>query len=64
MQWAATECLSLVGQLYGGEYPDTMAETNMQCMAGALAQGDSKRQKIIMRFIKRVVSSTCSAFIF
>ena len=63
VQWAATECLSLVGQLYGGEYPDTMAETNMQCMAGALAQGDSKRQKIIMRFIKRMVSLTCSVFI-
>ncbi|XP_063952872.1 serine/threonine-protein kinase ULK4-like [Lytechinus pictus] len=53
----ACECLSLIGQLYGGEYPTSFSSDNSQAMAKALQTFDTKRQKLILRYIKRVVST-------
>ncbi|XP_022082290.1 serine/threonine-protein kinase ULK4-like isoform X3 [Acanthaster planci] len=53
----ACECLSLIAQLFGGEYKDTMSLDNMDCLAVALPKSDAKRQKLLLRFIKRVIST-------
>ncbi|XP_030856242.1 serine/threonine-protein kinase ULK4 [Strongylocentrotus purpuratus] len=54
---SACECLSLLGQLYGGEYPNSFSADNSQAMAKALQTFDTKRQKLVLRYIKRVVST-------
>ncbi|XP_033625022.1 serine/threonine-protein kinase ULK4-like isoform X3 [Asterias rubens] len=53
----ACECLSLIAQLFGGEYKETMSKENMECLSAALPKSDAKRQKLLLRFIKRVIST-------
>ncbi|XP_038077861.1 serine/threonine-protein kinase ULK4-like [Patiria miniata] len=57
LKHTACECLSLIAQLFGGEYKDTMSPDNMDCLAAALPKSDAKRQKLLLRFIKRVIST-------
>ncbi|XP_072174268.1 serine/threonine-protein kinase ULK4-like [Diadema setosum] len=54
---SACECLSLIGQLYGGEYPNSFSSSNSASLAHALKTFEAKRQKLILRYIKRVVST-------
>ncbi|XP_069764933.1 serine/threonine-protein kinase ULK4 isoform X3 [Narcine bancroftii] len=50
--------LSLMVQLYGGENQDTLCPENVHSLTEALrGQRDSKQQKLLLRVIKRLVSS-------
>ncbi|XP_013396898.1 serine/threonine-protein kinase ULK4 [Lingula anatina] len=57
IQELACKNLSLMVQLYGGEYPESLSPENMECYSEALKMADSKKQKIILRIIKRLVST-------
>ncbi|XP_033114833.1 serine/threonine-protein kinase ULK4-like isoform X2 [Anneissia japonica] len=50
-------CLSLLAQLYGGEYQDAMSVKNMDNIAAALRHVDVKKQKILLRFVKRMITT-------
>ena len=50
-------CLYQVVELYGGAYEDAMNAENLQYLAEALILLDSKKQKQILRIVKRLVSS-------
>ncbi|XP_078620441.1 serine/threonine-protein kinase ULK4-like isoform X1 [Branchiostoma floridae x Branchiostoma japonicum] len=51
----ASRCLSLMVQLYGGEYADTFSPECVECFAEALTSADARRQKLLLRIIKRVI---------
>uniref|UniRef100_A0A4W3I764 Uncharacterized protein n=1 Tax=Callorhinchus milii TaxID=7868 RepID=A0A4W3I764_CALMI len=54
----STQCLSLMVQLYGGENQDSMSPENIESFADALiSRQDPKQQKLLLRIIKRLVSS-------
>ena len=49
--------LYLMAELFGGVYEDAMSEDNIECLAEALGNPDIKRQKQLLRVIKRFVTS-------
>ncbi|XP_067686194.1 serine/threonine-protein kinase ULK4-like isoform X2 [Haliotis asinina] len=49
------KCLSLIIQLFGGDYRDALSPENMECYSQALKKADAKKQKILLRIIKRLV---------
>ncbi|KAK6166744.1 hypothetical protein SNE40_023371 [Patella caerulea] len=49
--------LSLLVQLYGGEHKDSMSTENMEFYSNALKKADVKKQKILLRVIKRLVGT-------
>ncbi|XP_074642606.1 serine/threonine-protein kinase ULK4-like [Tubulanus polymorphus] len=51
----ACKSLSLIVQLFGGENPNAMSPENMNCYKDALSKADSKKQKVLLRIIKRLV---------
>lgn len=57
VQDLATKCLSLLVQLFGGENKDAMSLENMDCYSRALQKSDAKRQKVLLRIIKRLLST-------
>ncbi len=50
-------CLYLVVELFGGIYEDALSMENMECFAEALSTADNKKQKQLLRIIKRLISS-------
>ncbi|CAI9736110.1 serine/threonine-protein kinase ULK4-like isoform X4 [Octopus vulgaris] len=56
IQEVATKLLSLTAQLFGGECQDALTDENMMFYCKALKIADSKRQKLILRIIKRFVT--------
>ncbi|XP_071943031.1 serine/threonine-protein kinase ULK4-like [Antedon mediterranea] len=56
-QLLACNCLSLLAQLYGGEYEHSMSVQNMDNLAVALRKVDVKKQKILLRFVKRMITT-------
>ncbi|CAH1788788.1 unnamed protein product [Owenia fusiformis] len=56
IQELSLKCLSIMTQLFGGENPDAMSNENMECYSNALRVADSKKQKLILRIIKRLIS--------
>ncbi|EMP31601.1 Serine/threonine-protein kinase ULK4 [Chelonia mydas] len=55
----ASQCLSLLVQLYGGDNLDSMSPENMDSFAEVLkSKRDLKQQKLLLRIIKRLVSQT------
>ena len=56
-EWSL-RCLYQVVELFGGTYEDAMSPENIACFAAALLASDSKRQKQILRIIKRLVTSS------
>ncbi|GAB1605794.1 hypothetical protein Ahia01_000861700, partial [Argonauta hians] len=56
IQEVSTKLLSLTAQLFGGEYQEALADDNMVFYCKALKVADSKRQKLILRIIKRFVT--------
>uniref|UniRef100_A0A8C8S7J0 Unc-51 like kinase 4 n=1 Tax=Pelusios castaneus TaxID=367368 RepID=A0A8C8S7J0_9SAUR len=61
---SASQCLSLLVQLYGGDTQDSMSPENMDSFAEVLkSQMDLKQQKLLLRIIKRLVSQTVIAFL-
>lgn len=55
-EWSL-RCLYQVVELYGGVCEDAMSTENLECLAEALLASDAKRQKQILRIVKRLVSS-------
>ncbi|ESO86237.1 hypothetical protein LOTGIDRAFT_220770 [Lottia gigantea] len=53
----AIKSLSLLVQLYGGEHKDAMSTENMEYYSNALKKADVKKQKILLRVIKRLVGT-------
>lgn len=57
IQELATKSLSLLAQLFGGEDKDALSQENMAFYCQALQTADSKRQKVILRIIKRFITA-------
>ncbi|XP_070570281.1 serine/threonine-protein kinase ULK4-like isoform X2 [Ptychodera flava] len=57
IQNQACNGLSLMAQLFGGEHNDVMSIESIECMAIALPKFDAKKQKLLLRVIKRAVSA-------
>lgn len=54
---SACRCLYLMVELFGGIYEDALSTENMECFAEALSTADIKKQKQLLRIIKRLISS-------
>ena len=54
---SACRCLYLMVELFGGIYEDSLSIENMECFAEALRTADVKKQKQLLRIIKRLLSS-------
>lgn len=53
----ASQCLSLLVQLYGGDAMDSMSPEDMDSLAEVLqCKKEVKDQKLLLRIIKRLVS--------
>lgn len=57
IQDLACKCLSLLVQLFGGEHKEAMSQENMDNYSKALKKADAKKQKVLLRIIKRLVST-------
>ncbi|XP_041374855.1 serine/threonine-protein kinase ULK4-like isoform X2 [Gigantopelta aegis] len=57
IQDLSTKCLSLIVQLFGGENRDALSEENMEYYSKALKKSEAKKQKVLLRIIKRLVST-------
>ncbi|XP_077997486.1 serine/threonine-protein kinase ULK4-like [Glandiceps talaboti] len=57
IQNQACNGLSLMAQLFGGEHSEIMSADSMECFAIALPKFDAKKQKLLLRVIKRAVSA-------
>lgn len=53
----ACKCLSLLVQLFGGEHKEALNPENMDYYSKALRKADAKKQKVLLRIIKRLVST-------
>ncbi|KAM8967043.1 serine/threonine-protein kinase ULK4 [Pelodytes ibericus] len=54
----SSQCLSLMVQLYAGDGQDSMSKDNMESFAQVLlSKREPKQQKLIMRVIKRLITS-------
>lgn len=53
----STKCLSLLVQLFGGENKDSLSPENMDYYSKALQKADAKKQKVLLRIIKRLLST-------
>ncbi|XP_053386677.1 serine/threonine-protein kinase ULK4-like isoform X1 [Mercenaria mercenaria] len=53
----ACKCLSLLVQLFGGEHREALSPENMDYYSKALRKADAKKQKVLLRIIKRLVST-------
>ncbi|XP_074844337.1 serine/threonine-protein kinase ULK4 [Carettochelys insculpta] len=54
----ASQCLSLLVQLYGGDDLDSMSPENIDSFAEVLkSKRDMKQQKLLLRIIKRLITS-------
>ncbi|XP_052237565.1 serine/threonine-protein kinase ULK4-like isoform X3 [Dreissena polymorpha] len=53
----ACKCLSLLVQLFGGEHKEALSPENMDFYSKALKKADAKKQKVLLRVIKRLVST-------
>ena len=56
-EWSL-RCLYQVVELFGGTYEDAMSPENIVCFSDALLASDLKRQRQILRIIKRLVTSS------
>lgn len=54
---SACRCLYLMVELFGGIYEDALSTENMECFTEALGAADIKKQKQLLRIIKRLISS-------
>uniref|UniRef100_A0A7M4EMY9 Unc-51 like kinase 4 n=1 Tax=Crocodylus porosus TaxID=8502 RepID=A0A7M4EMY9_CROPO len=55
---SASQCLSLLVQLYGGDSPESMSPENMDSFAKILkSKRDLRQQKLLLRIIKRLITS-------
>ena len=54
---SACRCLYLMVELFGGIYEDALSAENIECFAEALSTADRKKQKQLLRIIKRLLSS-------
>ncbi|XP_025032135.1 serine/threonine-protein kinase ULK4-like [Python bivittatus] len=60
----ASQCLSLLVQLYGGDTMDSMSPENMDSFAEVLqCKKEVKDQKLLLRIIKRLVSQLLLGFL-
>ncbi|KAL5018665.1 hypothetical protein ScPMuIL_004387 [Solemya velum] len=57
IQDLSVKCLSLLVQLFGGENREAMSPENMDYYARALKKSDSKKQKVLLRIVKRLVGT-------
>ncbi|XP_052814405.1 serine/threonine-protein kinase ULK4-like isoform X2 [Mya arenaria] len=57
IQDPACKCLSLLVQLFGGEHKEALNPENMDFYSKALKKADAKKQKVLLRIIKRLVST-------
>ncbi|KAK3093040.1 hypothetical protein FSP39_010415 [Pinctada imbricata] len=57
IQDLSTKCLSLLVQLFGGENKDSLSPENMEYYSKALGKADAKKQKVLLRIIKRLLST-------
>lgn len=56
-EWSL-RCLYQVVELFGGTYEDAMSVENIRYFAEALLASDLKKQKQILRIVKRLVTSS------
>ena len=54
---SACKCLYFMVELFGGIYEDSMSIENMECFVEALSTADLKKQKQLLRIIKKLLSS-------
>ncbi|GFO05468.1 serine/threonine-protein kinase ulk4 [Plakobranchus ocellatus] len=57
IQDLAIKCLSLLVQLFGGENKEALAPENMDCYSKALKSTEAKKQKVLLRVIKRLLTT-------
>ncbi|CAG5124212.1 unnamed protein product [Candidula unifasciata] len=57
IQDLALKCLSLLVQLFGGESRDAMSSENIECYCKALRVSEPKKQKVLLRIIKRLLNT-------
>ncbi|GFR84606.1 serine/threonine-protein kinase ULK4 [Elysia marginata] len=57
IQDLAIKCLSLLVQLFGGENREALASENMECYSKALKSTEAKKQKVLLRVIKRLLTT-------
>lgn len=55
---SACRCLYLMVELFGGIYEDALSAENMECFAEALSTADVKKQKQLLRIVKRLLPSS------
>ena len=55
-EWSS-RCLYLSAELYGGEYEPCFTDDNLEYLCQAIRNGTRKRQKLLLRIIKRFVTS-------
>lgn len=52
---SSLKCLALLMQFFGGEHNNSLSPKNMECYSESLKKADLKKQKIILRLIKRLI---------
>ncbi|BFZ15632.1 hypothetical protein BsWGS_18671 [Bradybaena similaris] len=57
IQDLSLKCLSLLVQLFGGESRDAMTSDNMECYCKALKVSEPRKQKVLLRVIKRLLNT-------
>lgn len=57
IQDLSTKCLSLLVQLFGGENKESLSPENMEYYSKSLQKADAKKQKVLLRIIKRLLST-------
>ncbi|XP_021113616.1 serine/threonine-protein kinase ULK4 isoform X3 [Heterocephalus glaber] len=54
----SSKCLSILVQLYGAEIPDSLSPENTESFARVLASKGPKDQKLLLRILRRMVTSS------
>lgn len=57
VQDGACRCLYLMAELYGGVHEEALSLENIECFAEALSSSDIRRQKQLLRVVKRLIAS-------
>ena len=55
-EWTC-RCLLLSAELYGGKYEECFSDENIECLCQCLRDSPWKRQKLLLRIIRRFINS-------
>ena len=54
------QCLYLSAELFGGENEESFSEENLECLTDAIQLFDDKKRKLLLRVVKRFITSSMS----